>query len=115
MSANQRENGNVRRTDLSFCEELVISILWDAAEPLTCSEIINHLGTRYNIHYKDTTVYTFLKNLEEKGYITRYKRGVTFFTAAKSKDDYVHGKMLEIEDIWFQGDKQEACRYMNLL
>ena len=55
-----------KRSELSECELITMKCIWDAKEPITCQEIMQKLLVEYELEYKDTTVYTFLKNLKER-------------------------------------------------
>lgn len=43
--------------------------VWDAGEDVTCAQIKEVLKEKYELDYKDTTVYTFLSNLKKKGFV----------------------------------------------
>lgn len=93
----------MRKSEISECELLVMKCIWDAGDSLTCQEIVGVLKTKYNIVYKDTTVYTFLNNLKEKGFVESYRRGVTFFKAARDEVEFRNQQLLQKEKFWFGG------------
>lgn len=99
-------------TRLSFSEKLTVSILYETEKEMTCQEIRQRFLERYGVDYKDTTMYTFLKNLKEKGYITSYKRGVTFYTVAVPRNEFIQREMEEVVSIIFEGDKEAAVKFM---
>ena len=76
-------------TDLSDRELLVMKCLWDAASPMTVSELIERIQQEYDIAYKETTVYTFLKRLKDKNYVTSYKKGSSHFSPTGEENDYL--------------------------
>lgn len=60
---------------LSECEEMIMSILLEAGEPLILTEIMKRAKTRFNKEWKMQTVATFMARMELKGYIGSYKVG----------------------------------------
>lgn len=103
----------MKRSELSECELIVMKCVWDGGETVTCQEIIAQLKEKYDLHYKDTTVYTFLKNLKAKGFVDSYRRGVTFFFAARSEEEYREAQLLENQKFWYGGSvaKMVAALY----
>lgn len=81
-----------------------MKIIWDAEEPITCGEIQKQLKGKYNLIYKDTTVYTFLKNLREKSFVDSYRRGVTFFVPLREQDEYRKDIMQRTRKFWYNHD-----------
>lgn len=96
-----------KRAELSECELITMKCIWDANEPITCQEIMAKLRSTYELDYKDTTVYTFLKNLKEKGFVESYRRGVTFYYAARDEQEYRDGELKKAEDFWFDGSSSK--------
>ena len=70
---------SMRRNELSECELIVMKCVWDGNGDITCAEVIEKLKTKYGLDYAETTVYTFLKNLKNKGFIETYKNRITRF------------------------------------
>lgn len=100
---------------LSFREELVMSILWDGgADGMSCMEVMEQVEKRYGLTYRDTTVYTFLKNLVEKGYAVKKKVRLTVYApnADKPREEYIRQRTDEMIDIWFDGDKEKLISYL---
>lgn len=92
-----------KRNELSECELITMKCIWDAGEPITCQQIMEKLRNVYNLDYKDTTVYTFLKNLKEKGFVTSYRRGLTYYEPVRSEQEYRDEQLKKAEDFWFNG------------
>lgn len=68
---------NRRTTEISQCELTVMKCIWDLkAETgeVTCAQVMEKLKEDYGLTYKDTTVYTFLKNLINKGFVSSEKK-----------------------------------------
>lgn len=96
------------KPELSFCELAVMMCVWDAGtEECTCEEITKTLKNKYNMIYKTTTIYTYLKNLKEKGFISSKRRGVYLFYATRSKEEYMLTDMDRIKKIWFHNDEMK--------
>ena len=103
------------RLELSFREELVMSILWEGGKDgMSCAEVLEQLQKRYGLTYRDTTVYTFLKNLVEKKYVSKKRVRVTMYipNMEKSKESYIDQKVGELIDIWFDGDREKLLKYL---
>lgn len=96
-------NNMNKRNELSECELITMKCIWDAREPITCQQIMEKLCNVYNLDYKDTTVYTFLKNLKEKGFVTSYRRGLTYYEPVRSEQEYRNEQLKKTEDFWFNG------------
>ncbi|MBO4997510.1 MAG: BlaI/MecI/CopY family transcriptional regulator [Lachnospira sp.] len=96
-----------KRSELSEYELATMKCIWDAKEPITCQEIMGRLRDEYGLDYQDTTVYTYLKKLKMKGFISSYRRGVIFFEAVRSEDDYRDEQVKKTEDFWFRGSTQD--------
>lgn len=93
----------MRRTELSECELIVMKCVWDGGSEVTCQEVIQQLEEKYDIHYKETTVYTFLKNLKNKGFVDSYRRGVTFFFPIRNEQEFMEEQLLKNQKFWFGG------------
>ncbi len=92
-----------KRSELSECELITMKCIWDAQEPITCQEVMQRLRNGYGLIYKDTTVYTFLKNLREKGFIDSYRRGITYYVPIREEKAYREEQLKKAEDFWFKG------------
>jgi predicted transcriptional regulator len=93
----------MRRSELSECELTTMKCIWDAGEPVTCQWVMDRLRREYGLEYKDTTVYTFLKNLKNKGFVSSYKKGVTYFQPTRDEQSYRNAQLEKAEKFWFQG------------
>ena len=93
----------VKRLELSECELIVMKCIWDEGTPVTCAQIMEQLEEKYALDYKDTTVYTFLKNLKDKGFVKSERKGVTYYTALKDEEEYKEEVLRKTEKFWFGG------------
>ena len=94
-------------TDLSDRELLVMKCLWDAAAPMTVGDLIEKIQQTYGISYKETTVYTFLKRLKDKNYVTSYKKGSSHFSPTVSETDYLEQYAKTMAKFW--GKASSTC------
>lgn len=92
-----------KRSELSDCELMTMKCIWDLAEPSTCPEIMEKIKEEFGVTYKDTTVYTFLKNLMGKGFVQTKRRGVTFYSAARDYEEFRAKQLEESIDFWYGG------------
>lgn len=93
----------IKRSELSECELVVMKCIWDEGKPITCAQIMEQLKEKYDLDYKDTTVYTFLKALKDKGFVESERKGVTYYTAIKQEKDYKEEILKKTEKFWFGG------------
>lgn len=96
--------GIYKRSELTECELTTMKVVWDAKEPITCQEIIEQLSAKYGLNYKDTTVYTFLKNLKDKGFVDSYRKGITFYVPLRKEEEYRGVMLKKAEKFWFEDD-----------
>lgn len=97
---------NYKRSELSEYELTTMKCIWDAGEPVTCQEIMEKLRKEYGLDYQDTTVYTYLKKLKQKGFISSYRRGVIFFEAVRSEEEYRNEQIEKMKQLWFKGSRK---------
>jgi len=99
-------------SDLTDCEIYTMKIIWAASEAITCSEIIERLNTKYHLVYKDTTVYTFVKNLKEKGYVDSFKKGVLFYTPKIPEEEFLKKYMEKVTEVLFDNNVASCLEIM---
>lgn len=91
----------IKHSELTECEQTVMKCIWDAEGPITCAQIIEELKEKYGLDYKDTTVYSFLKELKDKKFVESERRGVTYYTAIKEEEKYREEILRRTEKFWF--------------
>ena len=62
-------------TGLTNSEKLVMKVIWESAEELGLTDIMDILTRKYEKDWKPQTVSTFLARLVQKGYINGYRKG----------------------------------------
>ena len=90
-----------RRSELSECELITMKCIWDAKQPVTCQEVMEQLRAVYGLDYKDTTVYTFLKNLKDKGFVDSYRKGLTYYMPLREEEAYMKEQLEKNKRFWF--------------
>lgn len=77
-----------RLNPLSDCETLIMICVWESDQAVSVKQLQEQL-LRFGKDYKETTIYTIIKNLENKGYLSREKRGASYYTPVISKKDFL--------------------------
>lgn len=100
-------------SELSECELITMKCIWDAKEPVTCAEIIDELKNKYNLQYKDTTVYTFIKKLRDKEFVGTFKKGITYFFPLRDEESYKQDQLRWSTNFWYHDSPSElvACLF----
>ena len=98
------------RSPLSECETVTMRCVWNLGEDATAVNIINMLDEDYGMTYKETTVYTFLTKLKEKGYLDTVKKGVTYYIPRVTEKEYLKKVAKQYLDFWFHGNVAAAVK-----
>ncbi len=98
------------RSALSECEMVTMRCVWNLGEDATAFNIINMLSEDYGLSYKETTVYTFLTKLKEKGFVKTVRRGVTYYVPLVSEQEYQRKMAKQYLSFWFHGNVAAAVR-----
>jgi BlaI family transcriptional regulator, penicillinase repressor len=90
------------RTRLSKSELRIARIVWDLGEA-TVHDVLEAIPDDWDLEYK--TVQTFLRRLEEKGYVSADRSGRrTRFTATVRPVEVIGDRVSELVDGLFGGD-----------
>lgn len=92
-----------RFSELSDCELTTMKCIWDSDKPITAHEIIRQLKKNYGLVYKESTVYTFIKKLKDKGFASSYRNGVTFYFPIREEEEYRSILLNRAREFWFKG------------
>ena len=66
----------------------LMMIIWNAGKPITRTEIEERIDGSRKV--MPSTILTLLSRLEERGYVSREKRGkINYYTPLKEKDSYL--------------------------
>lgn len=97
-----------KKEELSECEMVTMRCVWNLGEDATAYNVINMLAEDYGMVYKETTVYTFLSKLKEKGYLGTRKEGVTYYFPLISEKEYLRRMAKRYLEFWFRGNVADA-------
>ena len=98
---------------LTRAEMDVMNVLWDAGHALT----VNEIGEGYaEPKPAYTTVATFLKILEAKGYVKHYKKEETgrtfYFSPMLSREKYITHVVKDVKDTLFGSSAKSFCSFL---
>ena len=93
---------------LSECEMVTMRCVWNLGKNATAFNVINMLAEDYGLVYKETTVYTFLKKLKEKGFLDTFRRGVTYYVHKVEEAAYQKEMAKKLVKFWYNGDAAGA-------
>jgi len=97
-----------QKSDLSECETVTMRCVWNLGDEATAYNVINMLADDYGLVYKETTVYTFLTKLKEKGYVDTVRKGVTYYVPLVSEEDYLKRMAKKYLNFWYHGNVAAA-------
>ncbi|MBR0145963.1 MAG: BlaI/MecI/CopY family transcriptional regulator [Eubacterium sp.] len=98
------------RCALSECELVTMRCVWNLGDRATAFNVINMLAEDYGLQYKETTVYTFLKKLKEKGFVDTRRQGVTYYVPKVSEETFQKEMAKKLLNFWYNGDIAGAVR-----
>lgn len=98
---------------LTRAEMDVMNVLWDATHALTVNQIVDCYREPRPAY---TTVATFLKILEAKGYVEHYKKvetGRTFYYSPMlSREKYITHILKDVKDTLFGSSAKNLCFFL---
>ncbi len=98
---------------LTKAEMDVMNVLWDAGRSLTVSEIVEGYDEPRPAY---TTVATFLKILEAKGYVEHKRKAETgrtfYFSPMLSREKYIAHVVGEVKDTLFGSSAKSFCSFL---
>lgn len=84
-------------TQLTEKEALVMKVIWDLGEPIKSSYLLEVLNKTYDLGWKASTLATYLKRLEIKGFVTKNKHLYSDFI---TREMYLTNLAINIIDVW---------------
>ena len=100
---------NIKERGLTASEKYVMKAIWDAKEDIAFQDLLKRIKEQFGKDYARTTIATFLKNMEEKGFVTSYHIGRTaFIHAVKSEEEYKKQFIKDNTNFWFGGSAGEV-------
>lgn len=115
FAAENANDMNEKKTmkPLTKAEMEVMNVLWDAEHALTVSEIVEGYAEPRPAY---TTVATFLKILEAKGYVEHKKKvetGRTFYYSPMlSREKYIRHVVNDVKDTLFGSSVGKFCSFL---
>lgn len=98
------------KLSLAPAEGRVMKCIWESDEDLTVLEITERIRERYDKEYANNTVATFLKILENKGFVSRYKRQHSYqYHAEVAQEDFTDAQVKALRDEWYGGSAYELA------
>jgi predicted transcriptional regulator len=98
---------------LTRAEMDVMNVLWDATHALTVNEIVDGYREPRPAY---TTVATFLKILEAKGYVEHYKKAETgrtfYYSPMLSREKYITHILKDVKDTLFGSSAKNLCSFL---
>ena len=98
---------------LTRAEMDVMNVLWDAAHALTVNEIVDGYQEPKPAY---TTVATFLKILEAKGYVEHKKKEETgrtfYYSPMLSREKYIAHVLNDTKNTLFGGSAKQFCSFL---
>jgi len=98
---------------LTRAEMDVMNVLWNAPHALTVSEIVEGYAEPRPAY---TTVATFLKILEAKGYVEHKRKEETgrtfFFSPMLSREKYIAYVVNDVKDTLFGSSAKNFCSFL---
>ena len=98
---------------LTRAEMDVMNVLWDAEHALTVNEIVDGYAEPKPAY---TTVATFLKILEAKGYVEHHKKEETgrtfYFSPMLSREKYITHVVKDVKDTLFGSSAKSFCSFL---
>ena len=98
---------------LTKAEMEVMNVLWDAGHALTVSEIVEGYAEPRPAY---TTVATFLKILEAKGYVEHKRKEATgrtfYFSPMLSREKYIAHVVNNVKDTLFGSSAKSFCSFL---
>lgn len=98
---------------LTKAEMEVMNVLWDASHALTVSEIVMGYADPKPAY---TTVATFLKILEAKGYVEHHRKEETgrtfYYSPMLSREKYIAHVVNDVKDTLFGNSAKRFCSFL---
>ena len=98
---------------LTKAEMDVMNVLWDAQRAMTVNEIVEGYAEPRPAY---TTVATFLKILEAKGYVEHRKKEETgrtfYFSPMLSREKYTRHVVNDVKDTLFGSSAKSFCSFL---
>ena len=105
----------VKKNRMSFKEGVVMNALYKIGKPASCAEVMEVLENDYGLKYKDTTVYTFLANIQDKELVKVELGRVKKYVPLIDREILLNESLETIKNLWFDGSLAAMKNYINKL
>ena len=106
-------NNNKVMKALTKAEMEVMNVLWDVSQALTVHEIVAQYPEPQPAY---TTVGTFLKILEAKGYVEHHKKDVTgrtfYYSPMLTREKYTTHVLNDVKNTLFGNSAKRFCSFL---
>ena len=106
-------NNNKVMKALTKAEMEVMNVLWDVSQALTVHEIVAQYPEPKPAY---TTVGTFLKILEAKGYVEHHKKDVTgrtfYYSPMLTREKYTTQVLNDVKNTLFGNSAKRFCSFL---
>lgn len=101
----------MNNTELSTCEEMIMTIIWNNETAQDLSSIMNQANSTYNTTWKPQTVSTFLARAKKKGFLSSYQKGrYSYYQPLVSKAEYRKSKLGLLLNNFYDNDKEALTK-----
>ena len=106
-------NNNKVMKALTKAEMEVMNVLWDVSQALTVHEIVAQYPEPQPAY---TTIGTFLKILEAKGYVEHHKKDVTgrtfYYSPMLTREKYTTQVLNDVKNTLFGNSAKRFCSFL---
>lgn len=97
--------------ELTSREVLIMKCVWSSERELSIQEIQAELRERFDWDAKRSTVRTFMRDMEQNGYILVERRGRhSYVKALAGEESYKKRQAEKMVDLWFDGSKMNLVK-----
>ena len=98
----------MKKEELTRSQLLIMKCIWDYGQDIPYLELLEEIRRRYDPRYNRSTMVTFLLQLEEKGYVTTYRKGrFAYVRPVVTEQEFQKRHAKEEVDFWYKGNA--AC------
>lgn len=97
--------------ELTSREVLIMKCVWSSERELSIQEIQAELRERFDWDAKRSTVRTFMRDMEQNGYILVERRGRhSYVIGLAGEESYKKRQAEKMVDLWFDGSKMNLVK-----
>ena len=97
----------MKNIELSACEEMIMTIIWNNEDELDVAADMNQTNERQHTAWKQKTVYTYLASAKNKDFLASYQKGrYSYYQPLVSKEEYRKMKLLALLTKFYDNDKE---------